>query len=102
MAVARVVKMNEEREVERISEPAYEIAVGSLQMQCKRLFILCIIIFVALIGTNGAWIWHESQYIDEETTLTQDIDTGEGDATVVGIGDYYGEGSSNSNKEDTD
>ena len=44
----------------------------------KRLWILCIIIFLALIGTNAGWIVYESQW--EDQVITQEIkqDSGEG------------------------
>jgi len=61
----------------------------------KRLWILCIIMFLALVGTNAGWIWYENQFIDEVTTqeVDQDVDTGfgDGDVYVHGIGDIYGE-----------
>lgn len=44
----------------------------------RRLWILCIIIFVALIVTNAGWIYYESQF--EDQVITQEIrqDSGEG------------------------
>lgn len=79
--------------MEKISEAAYEIAIGSLQMQSKRLFILCIILIVVLVGTNGAWLYYEKQF--EDISMTQETSTeGGGDAIVNGaIGDInnYGE-----------
>lgn len=59
----------------------------------KRWFIGWIITFIALILTNIGWLVYESQYI--ETEVSQEVDTGEGAATVIGIGDYYGEGETN-------
>lgn len=41
----------------------------------KRLWILCILLIVLLVGTNIAWIHYESQFMDE-VTVTQDSDTG--------------------------
>ena len=63
-----------------------------------RLLALVIIIFVALLITNGAWIYYESQWeVVEETTetISQDVDTGIGDAVVAGIGDAYGTSKAN-------
>ncbi len=37
----------------------------------KRLWILCIIIFSALVISNGAWLWYESQF--EDQVITQDV-----------------------------
>lgn len=45
--------------------------------------------FLAFIATNGTWIWYESQW--EDVTVSQEIDTGEGNAIVSGTGDItYG------------
>ena len=55
----------------------------------KRLWILCILLIVLLVGTNAMWIWYESQFVYLDTqSVEQDIDakTGEGDFTVIGIG----------------
>ena len=52
---------------------------------------------------HSAWggiigfIYYERQFITEEQTVTQDIDTGDGDLVMTGIGDlYYGESPTNS------
>ena len=69
----------------------HESEVARLERVIKRLWILCIVIFVALIGTNAGWIYYENQF--EDTVVTQDIDTGTGSAVVSGTGDIkYGTG----------
>lgn len=56
----------------------------------KRLFIVILVLIVALVGSNAAWIYYENQFTDE-VSVEQDVDTGEGDAFVNGIGDLnYG------------
>jgi len=64
----------------------HEGMMARMERIIRRLWILCIIIFLALVGTNAYWIWCESQFEDEVITqeMMQDIDTGEGDATVNG------------------
>lgn len=71
----------------------HEGAIARLERINKRLWILCIIVFLAFVISNLCWIWYESQFEEIVTTeeTWQDVDTGEGDATVIGIGDYYGE-----------
>lgn len=65
----------------------------------KRLWIMCIILVVCLIGTNVGWLVYESQWETEETTtVEQEVDTGIGDANVVGIGDINGESKAESNQ----
>jgi len=51
----------------------YFVHEGMLARQertIKRLWILCIIIFLALIGTNAGWIVHENSF--EDIVVTQD------------------------------
>jgi hypothetical protein len=61
----------------------------------RRLWIVVIILIVLLFGSNLAWLIYESQF--ETYTVEQEVDTGEGDATVIGVGDYNGEGKTESN-----
>lgn len=63
----------------------HESEVARLERVIKRLWILCIIIFIFLIATNAGWIYFESQW--EDMTISQDVDTGTGDAVVTGTGD---------------
>lgn len=60
----------------------------------KKLWILCILLIVLLIGTNAMWIWYESQFEYYEQEVEQDIEAEmeDGDFTVIGIGDNYGKG----------
>lgn len=54
-----------------ISQYTHEAEQARLERIIKRLWILVIIVFVALIVTNGAWIYYESQCeVVEETTDT--------------------------------
>lgn len=87
---------------EKISnETAHEIIVAVMERQVKRLFILCIILFIALVGTNAYWIWNEHQYEDIVTTVTQETSSdGGGDAIINGENAgavFYGEGKTDSN-----
>ena len=67
----------------------------------KRLWVLCIVIFLSLVATNAGWIWYESQWQDEY--VTQEVDTGNGTAVVSGIGDInYGTGETNGQETDTE
>lgn len=69
---------------------AHEAETTRLERIIKRLWILCIIIFIAFVGSNCAWLYYESQF--EDLVVDQDVDTGEGSAIVNGTGDiYYGE-----------
>ena len=65
----------------------HEGIVTRLERTNKRLWILCIILIISLIGSNIAWIYYESQWEYVESTTTQQIDQDGGNNSVVG-GDY--------------
>ena len=71
----------------------HEGEVARQERHIRRLWILCIIMFIALVGTNAGWIWYECQW--EDQVITQDVDTGFGNAYVTGIGDINGESETN-------
>ena len=83
---------------EKIPYIAHESMMARLERTIKRLWILAIILTVALIATNAAWIYYESQW-EVVTTytqeVTQDTECG-GDSQFVG-GDYYGQTESQNN-----
>ena len=66
----------------------------------KRLWIMCILLIVLLVGTNAMWIWYESQFVYYEEHIEQEVETGEGDATVIGMGDInYGTSETENNSQ---
>lgn len=78
-----------------VSYIVHEGMMARQERTIKRLWILCIIIFLALIGTNAGWIYYESQFTDEVITQEVTQDSGDGGSNtyngeIVG-GDYYGE-----------
>lgn len=80
-------------EYEQISYYVHEGMMVRMERTIKRLWILCIIIFLAFVASNAAWIVYEAQWEVVKTTsqsVDQKIDTGDGSATVTGIGDIYG------------
>lgn len=61
----------------------------------KRLWIVILVLIVLLVASNVAWKIYDSQFATEE--VSQEVDTGNGDAFVVGIGDVeYGTGTTDS------
>lgn len=66
----------------------HESEVARGERTIKRMWILCIVIFLAFVLSNSAWIVYESSY--EDKVVTQDVETGEGDAIVLGTGDFNG------------
>lgn len=87
-----------------VSYIVHEGAMARQERTIKRLWILCIIIFLALIGTNAGWIVYESQW--QEETVTQEIqqDAGDSGSNVYRgmIGDYYGEAEDKDNSTEAD
>ena len=61
-------------------------------------WIVILVLIVALIASNLGWVIYESQFVDTE--VAQEVDTGDGDAFVSGVGDInYGESKTNSQDE---
>lgn len=75
--------------MEQIPYIAHEADMTRMERTNRRLWILAIVLIVALIGTNAGWIYYENQF--EEIAVEQEVDTGVGDATVIGVSDYNGE-----------
>lgn len=75
-----------------VSFICHEADMTRLERANKRLFVVVIILIVALLGSNGAWLWYESQFeVTQETKVEQDVETGDGDTFVNGVGDInYG------------
>jgi hypothetical protein len=73
---------------ENIPYYIHESMMARQERTIRRLWILCLVIFLAFVGSNAAWIYYESQFAEE--VVTQDVDTGNGAAYVAGIGDIYG------------
>lgn len=71
---------------------AFESATSRQERTIKRLWVLCIILIVALLGTNAGWIYYENQF--EDVVVTQDVEAtadGESDLNLNTIGgDFYG------------
>ena len=57
-------------EPERIPYIAFESVTAKQERTIRRLWILCIILVLLLVGSNALWIYHESQM--ETVMVTQD------------------------------
>lgn len=66
----------------------HEGIVTRLERTNKRLWILCIILIVSLIGSNIAWIYYESQWQYDEIVTTQDVDQDGSGINSFVDGDY--------------
>ena len=82
---------------EKISYFVHEAEMARQERTIKRLWILCIMLILLLVGTNAGWIWYESQFVDEVTTIEADASDGGNALGIVGDDNEvnYGEGESN-------
>ena len=86
----------DERSVQYVAESH----AARLERSNKRMFILCVILIVALLATNGLWFWYESQFETVNTTSIEAEQDGAG-VNIVGAGDvnYGAESTDNQNNE---
>lgn len=83
-------KLTEDQQREPMPYYQHALAMARIGLQCKRWFIMCLVLLLLFVGTNVAWIIYENQY--ETYYVEQDVDTGDGSAYVAGVGDVnYGE-----------
>ena len=66
----------------------HESEMARLERIIKRLWITILVLIILLAGSNAAWIWYESQWTDEVTSVTQEAySDGEGPVLVNNGGD---------------
>lgn len=82
-----------------VSYLAFESATSRQERTIKRLWIMCLILIIALLGTNAGWIWYNSQWeVVETTTVTQDLDASDGGDAIINDGVHInGESKTDSN-----
>lgn len=80
-----------ENKVADVPYIVHEADMARQERTIKRLWIVILVLIALLAGSNGAWIWYESQFEVTET-ITQEVtqDSENGSNQFVG-GDYYGE-----------
>lgn len=78
----------------------YEGEQARAERHIKRLWILCIVIFLALVGTNAGWIIYESQFEDVTMTVTQD--TPSGNNSYIGRDGNITNGATNDYSQETE
>jgi len=90
--------MEKEKTGNNVSYFAFDGAMAMMERTNHRQFIVIIVLILALIATNTAWILYEAQWeVYEESTVTQDVKSGNGNAVVTGTGDItYGESEADS------
>lgn len=90
----------EDKNVVMVPFYVHQDTVTWLNITNKRLWILCILLVLLLVGTNAGWLYYESQWETvETTTITQDLDAGDGGNAVISDGVHInGESTTNSNQ----
>lgn len=69
----------------------HEGEMARMERLNNRLWVVIIILIIALLGTNGAWIWYESQWeVYEDTVQEVTQDSADGGINKFVGGDYYG------------
>lgn len=69
----------------------------------RRQWITIILLILIAVGSNMAWLYHESQFTDEVTTtqeITQDLDAEGGDAIINDGVHINGEGATDGENND--
>ena len=59
---------NENVNPEAVPYIVHESAMARAERSAKRLWAVVILLIVLLVGSNGAWLWYESQFETVETT----------------------------------
>ena len=79
---------------------SHEGDMARMERTNRRLFVIVIILIAALLGTNGAWLYYESQFETETTTVQQEAEWEEGSNIIMnGTGEVNvnGEGKADNN-----
>ena len=64
---------NEKTMPEAVPYIVHESTMARAERGAKRLWTVIILLIVLLVGTNGAWLWYESQFETVETVeVTQE------------------------------
>ena len=75
---------------------AHEASLARSERHNKRLWIVILVLIVALLGTNLAWIIYENSFDDYAITQDVEQDADNGTNNFVG-GDVYGEAEDKNN-----
>ena len=62
----------------------HEAELARAERTVKRLWITILLLIVLLVGTNGAWIWYQSQFEYSQTTQEVTQESNHGDNSFIG------------------
>ena len=89
MADCKSCKVKEQH-AEPVPFIVHEGTMARAEITIKRLWITILLLIVLLVGTNGMWIWYESQFEYSQTTQEVTQESNHGDDSFIG-GDVGGE-----------
>ena len=73
---------------EQYAEPVpfivHEGTMARAEITIKRLWITILLLIALLVGTNGMWIWFESQFEYSQTTQEVTQESNHGDNSFIG------------------
>lgn len=69
---------DEKKKNDSVSYIVHESIMARMERAQKRLFILCLVIFLLFVASNCAWLWYESRFQNVETTTTTQTVTQDG------------------------
>ena len=88
MADCKSCKVKEQH-AEPVPFIVHEGMIARAERTAKRLWITILLLIVLLVGTNGMWIWYESQFEYSQTTQEVTQESNHGDNSFIG-GDVDG------------
>lgn len=87
------------RPPEPVPYVVHEADMARQERTIKRLWILLLVIVGLFVGSNGWWIWRESQF--EDITITQENEDGYNNF-IGNDGDIYNGEANNQNSQEED
>ena len=87
------------RPPEPVPYVVHESDMARQERTIKRLWILLLVLVVLFVGSNGWWIWRESQF--EDITITQKNEDGYNNF-IGNDGDIYNGEANNQNSQEED
>lgn len=82
-----------------VSYIVWESAQARYERIIKRLWILCVIMFVAFVGSNAAWVYYQAQFDTVTTQIEAEQDAQDGNNYIVN--GNYGETTGQNHDEET-
>ena len=75
---------SKEQHAEPVPFIVHEGTMARAEITIKRLWITILLLIVLLVGTNGLWIWYESQFQYYQTTQEVTQESNHGDNSFIG------------------